>query len=182
MRTNRQLVKTWMMTTSIEMYWSWLVGLVDDGRAYQHPMLFRIAWDTRYTYTIKTDKNRYMDGIELREEFERESSIMLPDLGPCTVLEFLVALSRRIEYILYDYDNPLPISHWFWRMMENLGLGESDDPSHIMSAFTILVNRKYDYDGEGGLFPLVNPRNDQRKIEVWYQMHSWISELNNNSE
>lgn len=158
-------------------YFNWLKDLVDDGRVFEHDMLFNVAWDMEYNYSVPSDANRYKDGLDLREEFERETSVVLPNLGPCRMLEFLVALSKRIDYILYDYDIGSQLPYWFWIMMENLGIAYSNDRRQIYAAFIVMMTRNYDYSGEGGLFPLINPRNDQRKIEVWYQMHGWISEI-----
>lgn len=177
MRTSHLRQKIMLPIESAIAYFQWLKGLVDDGRASNHPMLFEIAWNTDYSYSVPRDANRYMDGLDLRREFERETSVALPDLGPCKMLEFLVALSKRVDYILYDENVGTQYPYWFWLMMENLGIAESNNEHDIYAAFIVMMTRNYDYSGEGGLFPLIEPRNDQRKIEIWYQMHAWINEL-----
>lgn len=158
------------------MYVGWLIGLVDGGRAYQHPTLFRIAWEMEYAYYIPLDANRCQDGLDLRVDFERETSVALPDLGPCRVLEFLVALAKRIDYILYDDSLSSRVSYWFWILMENLGIYLSEDVEYITSSFIVMLTRTYDENGDGGLFPLENPKYDQRKVEIWYQMQAWMLE------
>ena len=39
-----------------------------------------------------------------------------------------------------------------------------------------ILNREYHPDGDGGLFPLMNPREDQRGVEIWYQMSAYLLE------
>jgi hypothetical protein len=29
----------------------------------------------------------------------------------------------------------------------------------------------------GGFFPLTHPNDDQRKVEIWYQMNAYLDEL-----
>jgi hypothetical protein len=38
------------------------------------------------------------------------------------------------------------------------------------------VNREYDPDGRGGLFPLDGTHANQREVELWYQMQAYIIE------
>jgi hypothetical protein len=160
-------------------YFGWLVSLIDDGRADQHPIIIHAAWDMEFTYSIPTDANRAQDGIDLRRAYERESSLALPDLGPCRVLEFLIALSQRMEYILYDYDHPNQCHVWFWKMITNLGVIGLNDRKIVDSLLHRFIIREYGYYGDGGLFPLSHPKEDQRTVEVWYQMHKWIAEAQN---
>ena len=70
-------------------------------------------------------------------------------------------------------------------MIQNLGLDEytdnryADDPffeatvHHILRA---LLNREYTRSGKGSLFPLKKSRQDQRKTEIWYQLHAYLKE------
>jgi hypothetical protein len=122
---------------------------------------------------VPNDDNRARDGLDLRRRFERETSIMLPDLGECTMLEFLVALSIRLNETVYDYNDPDRVSDWFGELIDNLEV----DRKSIDEIFQCLNGRTYDYNGgNGGLFPLENPREDQREIEVWYQMMAYLRE------
>ncbi len=38
------------------------------------------------------------------------------------------------------------------------------------------VWRTYDSTGYGGLFPLDDPKEDQRKVEIWYEFCAWVEE------
>ncbi len=65
--------------------------------------------------------------------------------------------------------------------MENLHLndfrqvGESDIPV-IEDIIHTFVWRTYNYNGYGGLFPLDDPKEDQRKVEIWYEFCAWVEE------
>ena len=39
-----------------------------------------------------------------------------------------------------------------------------------------ILNRRYAWDGSGGLFPLMRPDGDQRTEELWSQMNSYVLE------
>jgi hypothetical protein len=39
-----------------------------------------------------------------------------------------------------------------------------------------LNRRLYTTSGYGGLFPLEEPKEDQRKVEIWYQMMAYLGE------
>lgn len=158
-------------------------GLVDDGRAIQYPAIFEVGWEMPYSWSVPMDENRYYDGMELRGAFEREASVTLPDLGPCRMIEFLVALSNRMEFILFDYNYPGQVDRWFWQIMTNLRLTDigthnshSTNRAIVKGTFERVLTRSYDQLGNGGLFPLRESNFDQRKVEVWYQMHAWIHE------
>lgn len=146
------------------------------------------------TGKITNDENRIMDGISLREEYIRTGGVIgkapLEDIydsidGPCSMLEFLVALARRIEFQLGDPDEGVdrtPV--YFWEMCDNLGLTEYSDGFFVEldgknscdEIIQTLIKRSYQPNGYGGLFPLDNPPKDQRRVEIWSQMNSYIAE------
>lgn len=169
-----------------DLYLEWLVSLIDDGRADYYSMVLTVAWEMEFTYSIPLDANRALDGVDLRNVYERDTSQPVPELGPCLILEFLIALSLRINYILDDPGLPDRTAHWFWVVIGNLALthlGPHNKPEQNREiseyAFRRVVNREYDAAGSGGLFPLRSPIQDQRKVEVWYQMHAWIAQEEN---
>lgn len=166
----------------INNYIVWLRGLVNRPSP-NYEILFEMAWETHYSYFIPNDINRARDGLELRERFESETSIGLPDMGPCRMLEFIIALSIRLNETTYDYDFPNQVPYWFDVLIRNLGLDEYDDyypylriREEIKKVFEKVNKRLYERDGLGGCFPLVYPEKDQRKVEVWYQMMAYLAE------
>lgn len=174
------------------LYFNWLCDIVhidQIDRSYQ--LLASELHRTPFIAIVEHDENRGYDGIELRDEFVREERIM-PDEnelnGECTVFEMLIALARRMDFITsdpYDFsDTSDKTAYWFWEMIDNLGLMDFDDDSYVRLegntcvgwAIDSLLRRDYDVDGDGGLFPLQYPTEDQRNVEIWYQMNAYMYE------
>jgi hypothetical protein len=172
-----------MTMLTVNKYNNWLRGLVDQPGLSYH-ILFDIAWVTNYEHSVPNDYNRAEDGLALRRRFEYETSLRLPDLGPCRILEFLIALAIRLNETVYDYEDPNQTPKWFWQLIANLDLDIYIDEynfaaihAEIYDIFGCLNARQYDSDGSnGGLFPLKDPMEDQRHVEVWYQMMAYLSE------
>jgi hypothetical protein len=166
-----------------ELYLRWLYGRVSKKRP-QPPRtwwkLFRYTYTTEFLWFVPNDDNRVEDGRELRDEFLQQRSLDIRErewmLLGCSVLEMLVALSRRLAF-----EGGGDSAGWFWILLRNAELGQMDDeqydPQFVDEFINRLVWRQYDYNGSGGgLFPLENPKKDQRDVEVWYQMQAWLLE------
>jgi hypothetical protein len=134
-----------------------------------------------FDWFVPNDDNRVEDGRILREEFFDETAAGSDrewlEQG-CSMLEMLVALSRRCAF--ETGEEPL---NWFWVLMANIGLDAFDDNRFdhdfkldIDVILDRIIHRTYGADGRGGLFPLSNPTRDQREVEIWYQMASYILE------
>lgn len=177
-------------------YFDWLCELIHaDQIDRSWWLLMKDLYKMPFYSRVQHDDNREGDGLELREEYERdcpyfEYAEYLGDKD-CSVLEMLIALARRINYELIDpYDEMDEkvdrTAYWFWEMIDNLGLMMFDDESyveyggfkHVDEIVYRLLEREYDYDGEGGLFPLDNPHEDQRDVEIWYQACAYLAERN----
>lgn len=176
-----------MLTYEIKKKWidygEWLIWRVKfdlDG----YDKLMELLHDIPFIYFINGDENRAIDGKMLREEYLSEDmrSIDLFDVNyeECSILELLVGLSIRIdnEWIgEIDEEHPNEI---FWEMLENLGLNRSTDSSFnsefVLKTIDIWINRKFDRNGIGSIFPLMSGRRDQRRLEIWEQMQEYISE------
>jgi len=97
----------------------------------------------------------------------------------------LIGLAYRLEFETAQSKWEKTVSEWFWILIDNLGLICCDNDAYFTNSKvgsdvpeTIgrMLSREYEADGEGGLFPLKNPKKDQRRIEIWYQMTSYILE------
>lgn len=164
------------------LYFNWLCAKVIDIRNF-HPSdtyweLFKKLHRTEFIWLIPNDDNRVMDGKELRKEFILQADI--PDdpdwrtLIPCSILEMLIAFSRRAEFM-----TDIPSVDWFWEFITNLGLRDFDDgsdldPEEIDEILYQFVWRTYDGDGLGGMFPIRNPRRNEKDIEIWFQFCEYL--------
>lgn len=137
-----------------------------------------------FVWFIPNDDNRVEDGKALREEFMREQGIDQVDqnwldLG-CSMLEMLIALSRQASF--EDLEERAP-GEWFGIFLHNMGLDKYNDRDYstelaedINEKVDLVIYRNYNADGTGGIFPLTNPSEDQRRVELWYQMSAYLLE------
>ncbi len=166
-----------------EEYFLWLCGLVDaedPDAGYLGIMnhLYDTEFSDRTAKLIPNDDNRIEDGLYLREDFYRENPYCDEIDRPCSVLEMMIALANRIEE-QFGYEDSI---FWFWEMMRNLDLERFDDTLYYSSdgrdrvdnILSDFLDRKYSKDGFGGLFPIYNSPNDQRKVEIWTQMNNYL--------
>lgn len=143
-----------------------------------------IMHNTRFTPLIPHDENRIADATELRNDFKREhrpleplevADLLAPD---ASVFEVLIALAKRADFMV-----PLTPKVWFRIFLENLKLdtwtddycaGHSTWP--VQRAVNAFNSRTYSKTGRGGIFPLRRPRDNQREVELWYQMGAYMTE------
>lgn len=172
-------------------YFNWLCELVHiDQIERTYWLLAKDLHRKAFIALIDRDENRASDGLELREEYSREINYdgYLDMDRECSVFEMLVALARRMDFETSDpndpYDTRDSTSYWFWEMIENLGLIEFDDNSYVeLEGQTYVdwildgfIHRQYGADGRGGIFPLREVCEDQRDVEIWYQMSAYLME------
>lgn len=167
-----------------ELYFIWLcrqVGSVDDT----HPSrtywgLLKNLFTKEFIWIVERDENRAEDGRDLRLEFIHEQRIPDIDLGwldfDCSMLELLIGLSRRLSF---EADGEP--RDWFWVLIENLDLEGYNDDTHISQSrinkiLDEVIWRTYRSNGRGGLFPLRKAHEDQRNIELWYQLNTYLLE------
>ena len=170
-------------------YRNWMV---EGMRAYDYTILFDILHDIEFEWVLPEDANRASEGIYLRAQFEYEDHMRLPDgwdSYPCSFLEFLIALAECMENdIMYDPDSGSEPSIWFWMMMRNCGLSKFTDGyllrhggvagKEVERIVDKIMFRRFDRNGNGGLFPMESSRKDQRFVEFWYQMNDYVLEKN----
>jgi len=153
---------------------------------YDYSGLFALMFEVKFEVTkfVPHDVNRAMDGLVLQGIFEEETGMVMPYLGPCRMLEFLIALARRMDEQVWENNSPDQTRKFFWILLSSLELDmwpntrlEKEGEGKVRHILGVLNNRAYANDGShGGLFPLKNPTADQREEEIWYQMMSWFLE------
>lgn len=171
----------------MDKYFKWLksqVEFLDFPETYDR--LFVILNEKIFTYKHPMDKNRALEALQLRDDYRRETGRRGISNGlPATVLEVLVSIAKRMNYICASFDEDRT-KEIFWRLLANLDLSRMSDPYYedtggdgrvgiILNNF---LERNYNPDGRGGLFPMDKPRQDQREVEIWYQMNQYLSDPN----
>ena len=168
-------------------YFNWLCSLVssETGRSGgKAPLLsFRQLWKTPFRYSVKEDEHRLKDGLSLRDRFcDFVGYSNFPkDFRECTLLEVLVSLSEDISYMMEKLVSDSSPGRWFNEMIKNLGLivrtpvGWRGNPNGD-ELIRKMLDREYEYDGTGGLFPLISPECDQRGLEIWMQANEYMLE------
>jgi hypothetical protein len=169
----------------INEYTAFLNNMVDNADEYS--VLLDILHGMRFYSLVPNDDNRGKDGEHLREIFTDSvggNPSFYRDLGECTVLEMLLALSDRLVFETIDSEWEKTQSEWFFILLDNLSIERYDnsyirpgkDEFRIQDRVERMLSRNYDSHGVGGLFPLKNAKFDQRKVEIWYQMSAYIME------
>lgn len=171
-----------------DLYFEWLYSRIERGASGLEDFVLELH-SYPFWCSVPNDDNRVEDGIELRQKFADEKNIQLSEdflSRPCTLLEMLVALADRMDFILFDNNIGNRRWLWFWLFIGNLKLQKytnDDNEEEILKKKKfnrIVINkflrREYQANGKGGLFPLENPTSDQRKAEIWYQMAAYIDE------
>lgn len=168
-------------------YFSFLCDIVDpDGLGEYDRLLWELQGIKFYSF-VPNDDNRAEDGKQLRDKFvdkEGQHALSLCQIGECTVLEMLIGLSYRLEFESLDSSWEKTPDQWFWILLDNLGMTSYHDDTlsqlrnvdDVRRKVNVLLERGYKRNGAGGLFPLQNPRRDQRRVEIWYQMTDYIIE------
>jgi len=174
-----------------DLYFTWLGEKIDPEEHYSALNFYIHAWDFRWTIAI--DKNRQVDGYYLRRQFLQEYEFShrfakedFEDLDflNVSVFEVLVALTLRLEHELNDLSGITRFEVWYKQLLTNLDLdgltnsvwmcNETHAKAIVWEVITRLLDRTYDRDGVGGLFPIKNAVEDQRTIEIWYQMMMYL--------
>lgn len=179
-----------MRTEPLEqMYVQWLYDQLrtyeqSDKSQYDYTELTDILFKKEFVWTVPNDDNRIADGMELRMEFiniigERVVDYALDTYlnDNCSILEVIIGLSRRLAF---EGGGSAP--SWAWLLIQNLELHKFQDPisrndrEKVDDIVYSVIWRTYDKNGQGGFFPLIETDQDQRKVELWYQMSAYLAE------
>lgn len=169
-------------------YFMWLVDSIDPlktARDYYQPIFEELylrdfEWGSRF----EDDANRASDGLVLREIYAHERGMPVSEIGidwkPCSCLEMMIGIARRIEFEILAMPGEENIPRWFWRFMEGLGLSVwkvgIDDISDVDRKINIWLDRRYQRNGDGGIFVVRDPYFDMRRMPIWKQMSAVLNE------
>lgn len=170
-------------------YFDWLcikIGVNPNNPRRNYGEMVRMLHGINYIPVLEMDENRATDGIQLRVDF---MDIHGPygsstNRGPCTMLEFLIGVAMKMNFLMGEEENHHRTEWYFWRLIRHMGLRKFTDDHwnydngelFVEDAVDRVINRKYLPSGEGGLFPLRGYYEDQTKCEIWKQMQYWLSE------
>jgi hypothetical protein len=167
-----------------ELYFKWLYSQVENAKL-KNPRgtywrLLRVLHMKEFVWFVPNDDNRLEDGRQLRYDFLQETDIQGVDdhwmeIG-CSMLELLVALAKRLEF-----EDGKTADGWFYQMLKNIGLEDLNDSiawseQDVIEVLETVIWRTYKPNGRGGLFPLRHPDQDQREVELWYQLNAYLLE------
>ena len=167
-----------MSSALLGAYHTWLepkAGLYRPPDTYSD--LLHMMWQKKFVWTVPNDDNRIADGLEVRRLFYLETGAE-GYLGPCSFLEVLVGLSKRLAFQADGEPEG-----WAWQLLCNLELDKMRDPlgsrkvARCEQIMDDVIWRQYAPDGQGSFFPLSWPEGDQRQIEIWYQMAQYVNEI-----
>lgn len=170
-----------------EAYFYWLYEQVFDPQPDDRENYFTVCGimhQVIFRDMVPHDSNRIAEAAGLRNGFVKfagsvgpveQAELMSPN---ASVFEVLVALTDRAQFIV-----PLGRKTWFRVFIEKLELYKWNDlycgrrsTFPIERAIHIFNNREYQPNGLGGIFPLRYPKEDQRGVELWYQMGAYMTE------
>lgn len=167
------------MSASDDLYFKWICSFVAPDNCRYTKLLGKL-YSLEFVPVLDMDGNRAIDGIDLRRYFSSDEGVEPPLQGfPCTMLELMVALARRMDsQILYDTEDRT--SEWFWIMVDSLGLSSMTDILFDAMKVELIVhrfnNRKFDRYGNGSLFVVCSDSVDMRNLDIWYQMCAFIAD------
>ncbi len=175
-----------------EAYFSWLypkvVKVRDLGSSESYIIVCNHMHSVKFRDNVPNDDNRTADGLELRNQFISSLPADVIDFGDyailhrmgnkASVLEVLIGLALRAETT-----TSISPETWFRTFLDNLGLSyfgdslvSSRDTFRIGRIIRTFNTRAYSSNGKGGIFPLKNAENDQRTVELWFQMSAYMTE------
>lgn len=166
---------------------------LSDDRRPTYEYLLKKLWSMPFYGSIGNDDDRGDEGLELRIRYNsilaKNSGIdfrLIQDtniiFGECRVLEMLIALSMRMYDIMQDMGVYNSVSRWFWEIMHNVGFDTLDDSVYLESDGDVVVENVVNDILElherksgrpGGWFYV----SDWRHLEIWYQMHEYLSKF-----
>lgn len=161
-------------------YFQWLLARV---HADKYGALCDEMHHVTFNSSVPNDDNRASEGRDLRREYLAMKELPEPEfyqwLEPdASIFEMLVALSNRAGFLA-----TMPDHEWFMIFLRNLGFHHFEDSVYcnefareVSRALRKFNSRRYRVNGQGGLFPVRQTRQDQRQVEIYYQLCQYLQE------
>lgn len=175
------------MPGSDDAYFDWLVDKLDGA---DYICLFEFLHSIEFVPVLSEDLNRSNDGAYQRWIFHEETGEDVPSSEwgeySCSVLEMMSSVSDAMHDMMYEPDNGSSSAFWFHILLDNLKLYKMTDAyfykhrnasEECLDIVEKLLNREYDRDGIGSMFPMPGETEDMRNKEIWYQMNSYCDRI-----
>lgn len=186
------------ITTEYLCYLMNRIGLEAEGQD-GYLRLCETLQDIEFLPQTAMDENRCGECMDLRRDFamkDYKSEGPLVQQGVLdlldgifgengTMLELLTVLAEKMAFEVCDSEYEANTRKWFTEMLCNCGVYDhatndcfekEGNEEIILDAMNTVIFNKIGWDGEGGLFPLVYPKYDQRKVELVIQMNNYLEE------
>jgi hypothetical protein len=167
-----------MTTNQIQReYLKYLESQVKTPRRGTYHDLFSVMHDKEFVWIVPNDDNRVADGRDVRFDWAEENGVGAVDAN-ASFLEVLIGISRRLGFLTAESSEG-----WAWQLIVNLELDNMTDrllnygEEKVDEILETCIWRQYDQFGRGGFFPLNRPKQDQREVEIWYQMNAYVIEI-----
>ena len=156
-------------------------------------VLSMILFEADFSSSVDEDKIQMNKAKELRKVYSQEvgstrrekDRLWKSIFNECSMLEMLVYLASSMNEMLNESEED-QTPEFFHVLLENgefLGMDDEDwDFQHEAALrywknrIRMITDRTYSEDGKGGLFPLREYSEDQRKVPIWYQFNAWLEE------
>lgn len=160
-------------------YFMWLCDQV-KGSFYEN--LLWVMYKTPFEACISIDSRIVQNGLVLREGNYVWDRIE----GPCSVLEALLGLAKRLDdIVMYEIRYGDRSIDWFWMFVDNLGFSSFTNSNWDESTERVIserlekfVYRDYNSDGSNwGLFVIEGHEDkDLRDVGLWTQTMWWVDQ------
>lgn len=167
-------------------YLDYLINLVEGD---DHILLLNRLFNEPFVWFVENDSARCDDGTKIREQFamadENYKMIQMDMASDCNLLEVIIGLAYRMASMTAEIGQEECMTRWFWEMLDNVGLEQFSDDYYLEEGgddevsfiIEVLLNRDYEENGVGSLFPLRDSKDaDLTKVELWYQMSAYLNE------
>ena len=138
-----------------------------------------------YRWSIDTDENRAVEGINLRNDYfkERGFNRVDTDSRDCTVLEMLVSLANRLNFDYVGYPGDEKNGRIFIDFCKNLGIvsaesnenqcysGDFEDISENIDRW---LDGNFEENGEGSPFYTPSEDINLSNLSVWSAALGWL--------
>lgn len=154
-------------------------------------IISKILYETEFIPLVPMDDNRVGDALLIRKEYHETilNEYHFVINKTCNVLELLIGISKRMAHELFRSNEEMSDKECVFELISNLGLDRYTDNylmnvikrpkiinQKINNIILDFISRRYEYNGNGNIFPIKNPKEDQRNVEIWYQMMAYLIE------